>query len=320
MPADIRNEREPVYSNHYLLTSRGVQVGGEMSSFFGNVRDRNGNLVRTQSIDPYYMSVSYPHAPYDAVDARVAGNNQIVLVARFLTGVENPFANSMLYRAQEWSAVNPSRRVWTNTQGDIRVKATQEQIDHAIAVTVNAALDAAWEDFINTFTDEYLRMIEYGMILYFLTEDYEAAVANSQYEANTLSQNLPWAVKVEPPPEQIPLNIKFTVIQQMTQSRAAEGFANIYCRALQEAAVGTVRVGDTVCLTAKNAAAEQDIYNLVDAHNAKANPGFLAAITYDTYCEGVSKMCGSQVTYIPYEENYMGDDEDTGGRKDPMFY
>lgn len=309
-----------VYANHYLLTSRGVQIGGEMSSFFSNVRDGNGNIVRTQSIDPYYMSVSYPQPPYDAVDAQAAGNNQIVLVARFLTGFENPFANSMIYRAQEWSAANPSRRVWVNTMGDNRAKATQGQIDQAIAATVNSALDAAWGDFINTFTDEYLRMIEFGMILYFLTEDYEAAVANAQHEANTLSQNLPYAVKVEPPPEQIPLNIKFTpIIGLMSSSRAAEGFANIYCRALQEAAVGTVRIGDTVCLTARNAAAERDIYNLVDAHNAKADPGFLAAITYDTYCEGVSKMCGSQVTYIPYEEDYMGDDKNTGCQKDPMF-
>jgi len=108
------------YASHYLLTDPSVQVGGEMSTFFSMVRDRNGNLVRTGSIDPKYLEVFYVQPPYAPLYARHAGRNQIVLIARFLTGMSNPFANAMVSRAQEWSAANPSRRVWTNTQGDIR--------------------------------------------------------------------------------------------------------------------------------------------------------------------------------------------------------
>lgn len=298
------------YSNHYLLTSPNVQTGGEMDAFFSMMRDRNGNLFRVADADPYFLQVSYVYPPYNNIDSRYTGGNKIVLVARFKTGLDNPYANAPVNRAQEWSSLNPNRRVWTNTQGDVRPvpfrpEAEQARLDQLAADLLNQALANAQADFINTLTEEWLRLFVMGLLIYYLNEDYEAAVANVENEMIQLSENLPWYEKQETSPESVPMVIKFVpLLDGVTRQKAALDFATNHCSVLKRAAIGEqVNIGDTICVFPKDPSSEQAIYDLVERHNDRGNAPYLAAATLDDYCARKAFECEKN------DPEYFGTDQ-----------
>ena len=290
------------YVNHYILTSPGVQIGGEMDAFFSLIRDSSGNLVRTASINPYDYQSFYVRPPYTPQDASRAGGNQIVVIGRTRTGFGNPFANAIIKRAYEWNALNPSRRTWTNTMGDDRPIQTtpavnpqrQAYIDNYSAGLINQALENAVNDFYGTFTEEYLRILEAGMMIYYLTEDYETAVVQMQNDLNTLNQNLPYYEKTEPPSGEIPMTIRFAPLTpEINADDCAVDFGEQYCGILRNAAInGSVNIGDTVCLVAKDADAEKRVLDLLDRHNESPEALYIAAATYDDYCRESEMKCG----------------------------